>query len=103
MGNFGFIPNTKMKIWQNIRKVIGNMTLKEHYSHNTNMKCHNLCTKKPPPTIMVTLLGLGAKFCLQSKTIDVKKIKEMISRFKHDIRVNHYIISNRGYSDKSLP
>ena len=67
------------------------------------MKCHDLCTKKPPPTKMATLLGLGAKFFLQSKTIDMKKFKEMITRFKYDTRVKHYVISNHGYSDKPLP
>ena len=79
------------------------MALNEYHSHNESVKCHDLCTKKLPSTNMATLLGLGVKLWLQSKTIDMKKFKEMITRFKYGIRVKYYDISNHGHSDKPPP
>ena len=49
IGNFYFIPNIKPQVWEIIRRVIGDMILQEHHSHNSNMKCHDLCTIKSPP------------------------------------------------------
>ena len=43
---FGFEPYEKLKLWQNVRKLIGNMKLVECHPYNSNMRCDDLCTKK---------------------------------------------------------
>ena len=57
-GKFVFIPNLKQKL-ENIRKVIGDMTLQTCHSYRSNMKCHYLCTIKSLQSNMASLLGLG--------------------------------------------
>ena len=86
-GKLGFAPDKNKKAWINIRKVTENMSLNECHSHSSNMKCHNLCTTTPPPTNMAKLLGLGSKFCLQSRKLNKSYFDNVITRFKHDIRV----------------
>ena len=62
------------------------MTLIENHSYNSNMRCHDLCAKIPPPNNMAMLLVLGSKFCVQTKKLDKKAFNVMINRFKNDVR-----------------
>ena len=85
LGHFGFLPSTKKKLG-NIRKVIGDVTLLGHHENDTNMKCHDSCTGNPRPTNTTILLGLGSKFCFQSRKLDLYKHNETIERLKHGAR-----------------
>ena len=91
-GNFGFTPNVKITAWQNIKMVISKMTLTEYHSHNANMKCHDSCIHTPPPSNMAKLLGLGNKFCMQSKSVNEKQFYLMLERFRYDARVKNYVL-----------
>ena len=93
LGNFGFKPIVKQKIFQNVMKVIGEMMLKTYYLHNSNTKCHDLCTMKLLPSSMALLLSLGLKCCTQSKKIDMQALIATIKRFKYDVRVKHYVMT----------
>ena len=90
-------------MWQNARDAIGNVTLEEHRSHNSNMKCHNLCTTKQPPLKHAKLLGLGAKLFIQTGRIHKDNLIATLKRFKYDDRVKHYVQTHIGYSDKTAP
>ena len=67
------------------------------------MKCHDLRTIKSPPSNMATLLGLGPKCCIQDKKIDMQTLVTTIKRFKCDVRVNHYAITEHGFENKPGP
>ena len=75
--------------------------LQQYYSHNSNMKCHNLCTKIPPPNNHAILLGLGGKYYLQSRRLNPNKLNTAINRFKHDVRVKYYVLHNIGINNDS--
>ena len=69
------------------KKRIGSTTLNEHHSYSANIQCHNLFTSTSPAINIAKLLGLGRKFCLQSRNLNYKDLKATIERSKHDIRV----------------
>ena len=58
------------------------MTLKAYHPHNSITKCHDLCTIKSQPSNMASLLGLGPKYCMQSKKIHMQALITTINRFK---------------------
>ena len=103
IGNFGFKIDRKVESLENIRNAIGNMTLQEYHSHNANMAYHSLCTTKPPPNNHALLLGLGGKFCIQTRRISYRKLKETLERFKCDVRVKNCVFNNIGISDEPPP
>ena len=103
MGHFGFVPNRKLRVCQNVRNIIGGMTLTEYHSHNSNMKCHNLCASRKPPQTHAKLLGLGAKFCIQSRKLDQEALRRTIHRFRNDARVRYYVQTNIGHNDGETP
>ena len=103
MKNSDSHPTKKKKVWINIRNVIGNMSLNEHHSHSSNMKCHNLCTTSTPPTNMAKLLGLGRKCFLQSIKLNKSDFDNMITRFKYDIRVKYYVNEVLGENNQPIP
>ena len=45
--------------------------------------------KTKPPPALGNLLGLGLKFCIQTKKPSETKLIEGIKRFKRDIRLKH--------------
>ena len=93
--------NIHWPIWRNINKTIGNMTLQQYYSNNSNMKCHDLCVKNLPLNNHAILLGLGGKYCLQDIQLDPIKLNQAINRFKYDVRVKHYILYNIGIQNET--
>ena len=50
---------------------------------------HNLCTKLTPPDGIGLLLGLGLKFCIQSRRPNSISIDNTINRFTRDIRLKY--------------
>ena len=67
------------------------------------MKYYNYCTTKPPPLNIAILLGLGAKFYLQTKTLNYNKFKEIITYFKYNIQIKQYIMMIYSFNNKLLP
>ena len=79
------------------------MSLQEYHSHSANMKCHNLCTSTPPPNNMAKLLGLGSKFCLQTKKLNKEDFKQMINRLKYDVRVKYFVKNVLRTNQEHMP
>jgi len=79
------------------------MTLREYHSHTSNMQYHDLYTTRPPPNNIAKLLGLGSKFCLQSRNLDQRKFDNMINRLKYNVRVKHFVNNVLGKSNQSMP
>ena len=92
------MPNTRLKEWQNIRKVIGDMKLMEYHYYNFNIRCHDLCT--PPPNNMEMLLGLCSKLYEQTKKLDENAFNNILSRFKHDSRAKQHVQEYIGICEK---
>ena len=79
------------------------MTLREYHSHNSNMSCHNLCTTTPLPNNHAMLLGLGGKFCIQTRRLSYNDLQNTISRFRYVVRVKNYVMQHVGISDEPPP
>ena len=67
------------------------------------MKCHDLCMHTPPPSNMVKLLGLGNKFCMQSKPVNEKQFYLMLERFKCNARAKNYVLLHYGKPNEPAP
>ena len=80
------------------------MPLKEYYSYNDNMACHDLTsTRKGPPTA-TRLLGLGAGFSLQCNHIKETDATKSLARFHEDIRTKTFVKCVHGANpDKECP
>jgi hypothetical protein len=63
--SYGYVANPKIPLWENIEKVLTNMTELEYYNRPCQMTYHNLCEKPTPPDGIGITLGLGLKFCVQ--------------------------------------
>lgn len=48
-------------------------------------------------------MGLGSKFCLQSRNLNKEKFDSMIDHFKYDIQVKHFIKNILDKSDQPIP
>ena len=79
------------------------MPLKEHHSHRSNMKCHNLYRSAPHLTTMEKLVGLGSEFCLQLCKLNLKDFKSMTSRFENDKRVKYCVKHSLGKITRPMP
>jgi hypothetical protein len=81
---FGFNCNNKLPIWDNLERTMKTMSKLAYFHHPAQMSYHNLCqTTQPPKGIGITL-GLGLKFCIQSKT-PPKNINKSYNIFIQDI------------------
>jgi hypothetical protein len=65
--SYGFIEDPEVLLWKNIEDVLGNMTKFEYFNRPQQMVYHNLCLEKQPLQGIGITLGLGLKFCIQSK------------------------------------
>jgi hypothetical protein len=83
--SYGYVANPKMPLWENIEKVLTNMTELEYYNRPCQMAYHNLCEKLTPPDGIGITLGLGLKFCVQS-TLPASAITPSLNRFVTDVR-----------------
>ena len=88
--NYGFTINTKQTIKENVTRIILNMTPKQYFNKITKTSYHNLCTTIQPPQGAGNLLGLGLKFCIQTKKPSEEKLINGINRFKRDVRLAHF-------------
>ena len=60
-----------------------------YFNRLTTNSYHNLCTKLTPPDGIGLLLGLGLKFCIQSRRPNNISIDNTINRFTRDIRLKY--------------
>ena len=67
------------------------------------MKYHELCIKRSPLSNVASLLGLGEKFYLQSRTFDMKQIKEMIAMFECDAIVKCCVMWKYRFDNNKHP
>ena len=52
---------------------------------------------------ITTLLGLGPKFCIQSRGVQLSNTMRMTDRFKRDDKLKYYLISNSFDDDDKSP
>ena len=57
------------------------------YNKIENNCFRNLCKTLTPPELVGALLGLGLKFCLESRQIEDSTLTAGISRMKRDVRL----------------
>jgi hypothetical protein len=90
---FGFVSSPKKPLWENMELVLGNMTKFQYFNRPQQMAFHNLCSIKQPNKGIGLTLGLGLKFCIQSK-LPKKDLTESFDRFVQDVR-KRYIFAGR--------
>ena len=66
------------------------------------MKCYELYTKKSPLNKYNNTTWLRSKILLSIKYKDMKKVKEILTRFQYNIRVKYFLITNHGSINKQL-
>jgi hypothetical protein len=93
MEAFGFISNPKNPLWKNVELVLGNMTKFQYFNQPQQMAFHNLCTINQPLQGIGLTLGLGLKFCIQSK-LPKRDLSLSFDRFVQDVR-KRYIFAGK--------
>ena len=87
--NFGYIADASLSKWTNAKFILGNMLQQQYYNRIKNMAYHNLCTYTSPPANIGSLLGLGLKFCIQSRRPFKDSIRGGIDRMRRDVRLKY--------------
>ena len=77
--------DTKLTCKQNVRKILKEMHPYCYFNKIRKMAFHNLCTHRNPPKNLRATLGLGLRFCTQSKKL--KPIKITTDRLRRDLQV----------------
>ena len=67
------------------------------------MAFHDLTTHDMPIMNIRALLGLGPKFCVQPKGIQWNDTNRMLHRFKKDLRLRNYLMTNIVINDEDVP
>ena len=80
-------PNTPL--WKNTNEYLEQLPCQQYYSGIRNMSFHNLCTHNDPPEGVKQLLGLGLKFCIQSRRPQQNTINTAINRLERDTRLRY--------------
>ena len=88
---FGTTVDISISLWDNVKVTFGNMSKTTYFNRRNNMTFHNLCVSSSPPPTSNTLLGLGLKFCLQTRRPLTSKINEGIIRMTRDIRLKYHL------------
>jgi hypothetical protein len=93
--SYGFIGDPEVPLWKNIEDVLGNMTKFEYFNRPQQMAYHNLCSEKQPLQGIGITLGLGLKFCIQTK-LPPSNLKSSFERFIQDIRKRYTFAGRIG-------
>ena len=94
--NYGFKVDIKLTKTQNVKQILGDMTPKQYHNKLTKTAYHNLCKNQQPIQGIGQLLGLGLKFCIQTKKPSETKLLQGIERFKRDVRLKHYFADSEN-------
>ena len=65
--SYGFIVVPSDSKWNNTKTILTNMSSQKYFNIIKNMTYHNFCKTIAPPGNFGSLLGLGLKFCIQSR------------------------------------
>ena len=85
---YGFAANPRKSLQQNID--IAHQSIPPHLLWTTpkNLSYHNLCNSENPPPLTTMLLGLGLKFCVQTRQ-PPRQLNTAIQRLKRDVRLRY--------------
>ena len=75
--------------WTVERELLSHTTCEDYFNSPTNMTFHNLCSTYNPPENIQQLLGLGMKYCIQSRRPQKGTIEAGVSRFARDVRLKY--------------
>ena len=67
------------------------------------MAFHDLTSHDKPYVDIKTLLGLGLKICIHPRGVQLSNMIRMIDRFKRDVRLKDYLMSNSFDVDNKIP
>ena len=79
--------------WSQRIRALANTPTQQYFSRPSNLAFHNLCETLTPPPGLITLLGLGHKYCIE-RTVPSTTFQEPIDRFLRQIRLRHWVLSN---------
>ena len=94
---FGYFCDPNEPTWEQAKEQIAQTTQFQYFNQIKNNKYHNLCTYKKPPKNIEKLLGLGLKFCIQTKLPN----QEMdFLRFTSDVRKRFLFAGDNNHDDR---
>ena len=100
---FGFVANPHLFLHQNIKQVTYTFNQQLLTKQPSNLTFHDLCTHMPPPPHTRKLLGLGLKYCIQTK-IHKPKIHNTVYNIVRSIRTQAFLTDNKiGNNDDYIP
>jgi len=100
---FSFVANPHLFLHQNIKQVTYTFNQQLLTKQPSNLTFHDLCTHTPPPPHTRKLLGLGLKYCIQTK-IHKPKIHNTVYNIVRSIRTQAFLTDNKiGNNDDYIP
>ena len=101
--NFGFVANSALPIWDNVRLVFEKMSTKEYFNKINTTSFHDLCATMRSPNGVGALLGLGIKFCIKCPYPNKNSLSDAFERFRRDIRLRYFFAGNNELGPKFNP
>ena len=103
MENYGFTANDNKTAKTNSTRIIGDKNKNEHFNEFNNMAFHDLTVHNEPSMDTNTLLGLGPKFCIQPREVQLGNTMRMIGMFKRYVRLKGYLMPNIFDENDEIP
>ena len=101
--DYGFKVELDKNKWENAMNIFKNMPWDEYKNRPRKMAYHNLCIRTSPPPAAGQLLGLGLKFCIQSRDPSETDLELGIKRFERDVRLAYeFAGSDRDEVNKKI-
>ena len=101
--NFGFMVKSNMIAKAKSMLIIGNKTKKEYFKECNSVNFYDLTLHDNLSTDMRTLLGLGPKFHIEPSRVKIINTIKMTHRFKRDVILLDYLLSNFIEKDEEIP
>lgn len=79
---------------------LANIPAQQYFARPSTLAFHNLCTMLTPPPGLISLLGLGHKYCLE-RSQPPTNLRESHDRFARSIRLRYWLCEND--LDSTLP
>ena len=99
--NFSFVPDPDLPPWTKVEDHLLKIPLCKYYNRLAGENFHDLCLYNHPPHNSGELLGLGLKFCIQSRRPYSKPMTESFDRLERDICLR-YFFATSNYVDPDL-
>jgi len=90
---YGFTADPKKPIWKNIPSALKSILATTYLNSPSNLHCHNLCERLPPPAGFNILLGLGLNYCIEQRK-PTPNIQKTMDKINNSVRLKAWLTEN---------